>query len=252
MTGTDPLIIPTRNFKSYINKDLVLLEIGVNSGGSIDMWKQYFGAGLKYIGVDISPWVYEHFHDPSAGVHIYTGSQENRTFLEYLAKSIPDVDILIDDGGHTMKQQILTLKMTFSKVKDGGLYLCEDVETSYVPYYGGGLRRKGSFIEFAKILIDSQYSYFHGDKSVDVLGTALWQSGSISFHTGIVVIEKRRNESPPKNIRKGNVKLNVYTGRTKIIDINRNYEVGATKNRNKEEKRLNYHYFDAQLRENPL
>lgn len=209
-------------FNGYIDKDLVMLEIGVNSGGSIDMWKQYFGSGLRYIGVDISPWVHEKFHDPSAGIFIYTGSQENATFMKDLAKSIPQLDILIDDGGHTMIQQIFTLKTMIHKVKNGGVYLCEDIETSYIPNYGGGLKRKGTIIEFVKDLIDSQYSYLHKNSQLDRVKTPMWQLGSISFHTGIIVIEKEVRRSPPRALRKGNQKLNVYTGVIRKIDINKN------------------------------
>jgi len=209
-------------FSRYVDKDLVLLEIGVNSGGSIHMWQQYFGKGLRYIGVDISPWVYEQFHDPDAGVFIYTGSQENSTFMKYLAQSIPELDILIDDGGHTMNRQIFSLRSMIHKVKNGGIYLCEDVETSYISSYGGGLRKKGTIIEFAKDLIDSQYSYYHKNSAVDLIKTPMWQLGSLSFHTGIIVIEKEITKSPPRALRKGNKKLNVDSGQVRTIEINRN------------------------------
>ena len=42
-------------FNKYIDQEVVLLEIGVLQGGSIDLWKKYFGNKLRYYGIDINP-----------------------------------------------------------------------------------------------------------------------------------------------------------------------------------------------------
>jgi hypothetical protein len=61
---------------------------------------------------------------------------------------------LIDDGGHTMKQQINTFEEFFTSIAENGVYLCEDVHTSYWSKYGGGYKKSGTFIEYSKNFID--------------------------------------------------------------------------------------------------
>ena len=63
-------------------------------------------------------------------------------FLKKLYAALPPLDILIDDGGHTMNQQITTFEVLFDKVKEDGIYLCEDLHTSYFKYFGGGYKKK--------------------------------------------------------------------------------------------------------------
>jgi hypothetical protein len=67
---------------------------------------------------------------------------------------MPRIDIVIDDGGHTMKQQIATFEEMFPRIDGNGVYLCEDMITSYWPDYGGGLRKRGTFVEYSKAFID--------------------------------------------------------------------------------------------------
>ena len=62
--------------------------------------------------------------------------------------------ILIDDGGHTMEQQIVTFEELYDHINDGGIYLCEDVHTSYLEKFGGGYQKEGTFIEYSKKIID--------------------------------------------------------------------------------------------------
>lgn len=97
-------------FSKYRNTDVVMLEIGVSQGGSIDMWKEYFGPKLKFYGIDINPKSVE-FNE--SNIEILIGRQEDRKFLREVKNKIPKVDILIDDGGHTMIQQITTFEEMF-------------------------------------------------------------------------------------------------------------------------------------------
>jgi cephalosporin hydroxylase len=96
-----------RHFSKYRNKDIVILEIGVSHGGSLQMWKDYFGDKAKIYGIDINPQCKE-FEEEN--IKIFIGSQSDRNFLREVKAQIPPIDILIDDGGHTMVQQILVMK----------------------------------------------------------------------------------------------------------------------------------------------
>ena len=123
-----------RYFSQYRGKEITFMEIGVFQGGSLQMWKDYFGPQARIIGVDIDPRCKELEED---NIEIHIGSQSDRKFLRDLKTKIPKVDILLDDGGHTMRQQIVTFEELFDHVKPEGLFLCEDLHTSYFLEYGG-------------------------------------------------------------------------------------------------------------------
>lgn len=184
------------HFNKYRDKDPVILEIGVYQGGSLKMWKEYFGNGARIYGIDINPQCKQFETDT---IKVFIGSQEDKNFLTSVISQIPRPDIIIDDGGHTMNQQIITFKTLFEHIKNEGIYLCEDLHTSYWENYGGGLRNKNSFIEYSKNLIDSIHAwhskskYFKKDKYTDSVY-------SLHYYDSILVIEKR-------NITKPNAKI---------------------------------------------
>jgi SAM-dependent methyltransferase len=181
-----------RHFSRFRNKEIVILEIGVFQGGSLQMWKDYFGAGAKIYGIDIEPRCKELEEE---NITIFTGSQSDRKFLREVKSKIPPVDILIDDGGHTMQQQIVTFEELFDHVKEDGVYLCEDLHTSYWLKYGGGYKRRGTFIEYSKNFIDFLHAYHSEQRSLEVTGFTR-SAGSVHYYDSIVVIEKQRREKP--------------------------------------------------------
>ena len=184
-----------RHFSKYRNKDIVLLEIGTFQGGSLQMWKHYFGPKAKIYGIDINPnckLVEEE------NITIMIGSQSDRNFLKKVLKDIPPIDILIDDGGHTMLQQIVSFEELFDRVKPDGVYLCEDLHTSYWKEYGGGFKRKGSFIEYSKNLIDQLNAYHSREKSLTV-NSFTKSAISMHYYDSVLVIEKRAVPTPHRS-----------------------------------------------------
>jgi cephalosporin hydroxylase len=119
-----------KHFAKYRNKPVNILEIGVFKGGSLRMWKDFFGEKAKIFGVDISPEC-KKFEDKENGVNIFIGDQSDPNFLEDLMAKVPKIDIFIDDGGHTTSQQITTFLECYDKIADDGIYLCEDLHTNY-------------------------------------------------------------------------------------------------------------------------
>jgi hypothetical protein len=107
------------------------------------MWKDYFGDKAVIFGIDIDPRC-KQFEEEN--IKIFIGSQSDRNFLRDIKKTIPKIDVLIDDGGHTMNQQIVSYEELFDHIKEDGVYLCEDLHTSYWRSFGGGHKRRGSFI----------------------------------------------------------------------------------------------------------
>lgn len=180
------------HFKRFIGKECVILEIGVSMGGSLQMWKHYFGAKAKIYGVDIQP-ACKNFEEEN--IEIFIGSQSDRDFLRKLKEQIPPIDIMIDDGGHTMKQQITSFEELYPYIKNDGIYLCEDLHTSYWEAYGGGLHRPGTFIEFSKNLIDKLNAWHIRDQGLSVTEFTR-TTNSIHFYDSILVIEKKMRERP--------------------------------------------------------
>ena len=182
-----------RFFAQYRNKDdFRMLEIGVSQGGSLDVWRLYFGPAALIVGVDIDPRCkgYE-----AGKTLVRTGSQDDRGFLRDLAREFSAFDVIVDDGGHTMTQQITTFEELYHCVRPGGIYLVEDVHTSYHDPFGGGYRRDGTFIEFAKSKVDELNGY-HIDEQRSRAAPFYQNTYGISFYDSMVVFQKEIVPSP--------------------------------------------------------
>tara|TARA_S200000501_G_C20786826_1_gene727588 strand:- start:584 stop:1396 length:813 start_codon:yes stop_codon:yes gene_type:complete len=182
--------------EKYRGKNPRLLEIGVQYGGSLKMWEKYFING-EINGIDINPDC-KKLEDNN--IKIYIGSQNDKKFLKEFADSVEDLDIIIDDGGHTMEQQLNSFKILFPKVKDGGVYIVEDIESSYQNMYGGGPKRRGTFIEFSKNIVD----YMNANHSDFNTLNVNWYSKNIEyvhFYNNVVVFKKQNIQNFPISYR---------------------------------------------------
>ncbi len=207
-----------KHFERFRNRPVNILEIGIFQGGSLQLWKKYFGEQANIFGLDIEPKCKKFEEDR---IKISIGDQGNRQFMKKLAQKLPPLDILIDDGGHTMKQQKVTFNVMYSKVKENGVYLCEDVATSYMPKYGGGYLKPRSFIEFAKRKIDYLNACYSQDENLKI-DNFTKSTHSMHFYNSIVVFEKGlQNSKEPEFLtssgRKGETKRST---RIKTKDIN--------------------------------
>lgn len=129
-----------RHFCKFIGQEVRILEVGVYSGGSLEMWRHYFGPKCIVYGVDIEE-ACKAYEDDSIKIHI--GDQEDRSFWKQFKMDVPAIDIIVDDGGHMAHQQIVTLEEMFPHLRPGGVYLCEDVCGKFNPFhaYVDGLTR---------------------------------------------------------------------------------------------------------------
>ncbi len=187
-------------FSPYRGKEIVFVEIGVQNGGSIQMWRDYFGKNAKIVGVDIEA-ACKQFEDADNNIFIEIGSQDDPEFWHAFKQKYPRVDILLDDGGHMSNQQITTFREMFPHIKDGGLYMCEDCHASYWKPYGGGVHKPDSFIEFTKKLVDELNAFHTGDELKPTYNTL--NMGGIHFYDSIVVVEKKQIPFAPFNLRIG-------------------------------------------------
>lgn len=117
-----------QHLQKFVGQDVHVVEIGVFSGGSMDMWRDYFGDRCHISGIDL-----EEACRVYAGerVRIFIGDQESREFWAQFRREAPPVDVLIDDGGHTPEQQMVTLEEMLPHLKPGGIYICEDIHGRY-------------------------------------------------------------------------------------------------------------------------
>src|SRR2546425_357033 len=109
-----------RHFARFRGRSPVVVEMGVFHGGSLQMWHHYFGPGTRVVGIDIDPRC-RSFEDEATTILI--GDQGDRRFLAEVRRAVPDVDILIDDGGHKMAQQITTFEELYPHVQPNGIYV---------------------------------------------------------------------------------------------------------------------------------
>ena len=136
-------------FNKYKNKKITIVEIGILNGGSLFMWKDYFRKRARIIGIDLNPKAKKW---KKYGFEIFIGDQSNVLFWKKFFKQVGKVDIIIDDGGHTNKQQIIALNETIPFIKHNGMLVIEDVHSSYMTKFSNP--SKYSFINYCKKLID--------------------------------------------------------------------------------------------------
>ncbi len=179
-------------FKKYRGKEVVILEIGVYQGGSLNMWRDYFGEKAMIYALDINP-LCKQFE--TKNTKIFIGSQEDKEFLNFVKSQIPKINILIDDGGHSMNQQIVSFEELYDHIKDDGLYICEDLHTSYWKNYGGGFKNKNSFIEYSKTLIDRINAWHARDKKLKV-NDFTRSTYSLHYYPSVLVIQKQVMQPP--------------------------------------------------------
>ena len=122
-------------FRGIRNNVTKVLEIGVETGRSHRLWLEYFPKATIY-GFDIFKFGVDEFHKLQEGNPyldrsiMFEGDQESVDDLEkFLELHGGDFDIIIDDGGHTMRQQQISLGVLFDAVKSGGHYIIEDLHT---------------------------------------------------------------------------------------------------------------------------
>lgn len=192
-----------KHFARFRGTDVHLVEFGVSHGGSLDMWREYFGPKAKIYGVDINPKCKELETD---NIKIFIGDQEDRNFLKSLVKQIPRIDILIDDGGHTMRQQINTFEELFPHISDRGVFLSEDLHTSYWSGWGGGYKKSGTFIEYSKNFIDHIHAWHSEQKRKLKVSEFTRSVHSLHYYDSILVIEKKIMEEPT-HLRTGTITI---------------------------------------------
>jgi hypothetical protein len=184
-----------------------LLEIGVQNGGSLEIWGKYFPNATNIIGCEIDPRCARlEFADPRISMVIGDANDDG------VKKKIHDIsshfDLIIDDGSHFTSDIVKSFAKYFPLVKDKGLYIIEDLHASYWNEYGGGLLYAFSAVQFLKLLIDilhqehwkiNRNSFqpledFFDEYDCEMDPAELEKIHSVSFMNSLCILEKRSSE----------------------------------------------------------
>ncbi len=165
-----------RHFQRFVGREVHVMEVGVYSGGSLDMWREYFGPKCKIYGVDIEDACRCYENDYTK---IFIGDQEDPGFWKDVRQQVPRLDILIDDGGHEYLQQIVSMEEMLPHLQADGVYVCEDIR--------GELERFNAFAYGLISSLNSMARYYP-----DGLHATPFQSniGSLHCYPFVTVVEK--------------------------------------------------------------
>jgi cephalosporin hydroxylase len=173
-----------RHLSKYRNKNIKVLEIGVQDGGSLQMWKNYFGADSFIVGIDIDP--YCEYEEEQIVVEI--GSQSDKDFLEQVIKKHGTFDIIIDDGSHIQDDILTSFFFLYPLLNVDGCYVIEDLHSSYFKHFNGGLSSNSNVVS----LISNYVHDVNSDYVKEPYYKTLDRVSSISFYDSMIAIEKER------------------------------------------------------------
>jgi hypothetical protein len=153
-----------RHFQRFRQQPINILEIGIGTygpqggGASLRMWQRYFSRARIH-GLDI---VDKRKH-AGGRVSVHQGDQSDKPFLVDLARRIGPLQIIIDDGSHVNEHVLASFEALFPLLEVGGVYVIEDMQTSYLRSMGGSstdLLHPGTSMNLVKDLCDEVNSMF--------------------------------------------------------------------------------------------
>jgi hypothetical protein len=181
-----------RHLAPLRRKAVVLLEIGVGGykvaegGASLGVWQSYFPRGRIH-GLDV-----QEKHVPGRRITVHEGSQADEDYLRGLGERIGPLDVVIDDGSHVGRHIVTSFTVLFPCLKPGGWYVIEDMETAYLPFFGGGPPGKpNTSVQLTKDLVDSVNRWCFEDKA-----TVTWDVDELHVYEQIAFLRKAGNRAP--------------------------------------------------------
>ena len=137
----------------YRDKPVRLLELGIQNGGSLELWDQFFPNAEKLVGCDVNPSCADLKYD-SARIAVVVADSNTKEARQAILAHCRRFDIIIDDGSHRPGDIIRFFSQYFPHLDEDGLYLVEDLHCSYWKEFAGGLFHPHSSMNFFKRLAD--------------------------------------------------------------------------------------------------
>jgi glycosyltransferase involved in cell wall biosynthesis len=142
-----------RVFSELRDRELRVLEIGVQNGGSLEIWAQFFPNALAIVGCDINPDCGRlSYTDPR--ITVVVGDANTDATQAEIRTASPTFDIIIDDGSHRSSDIVRSFDRYFQFLNPNGLFVAEDLHCSYWADFEGGLFDPTSSMAFFKRLAD--------------------------------------------------------------------------------------------------
>lgn len=195
-------------FSPVRDEPVRLLEIGVQNGGSLELWAAYFRNAAEIVGCEIDA-QRASLSFSSPNIRLVIGDACRDVTVQEVLKGGSGFDVIIDDGSHRPGDVIAAFSRYFSHLKPGGRYVIEDLHSSYWCDYGGELEHPHSAISFLKLLVDVvNFDHWHlkAERS-DILRKIRKRYGvvfadadleaiaSIQFYDSLCVVRKSEGES---------------------------------------------------------
>lgn len=178
-----------RHLYRFVNKPVTFLEIGISKGGSLQIFKKYFGKNSLIAGIDINP--ESRFQEDQ--IITFTGDQTDTKFLDFVVSEIGTPDIIIDDGSHVQSHVLKTFNHLFPLLSESGVYIVEDCHTSYWPRFEGGLDSHLNFVDImSRNVHDVNTKWYNLPRVANIKNL-----DSIHFYDSMVVFEKK-----PKSVER--------------------------------------------------
>lgn len=197
-----------RLFSPYHDLQINILEIGIQNGGSLEIWGKYFINAENIVGCDIDPKC-ECLQYNDRRVHVVIGDA-NTDICEYqILQHAPAFNIIIDDGSHMSGDIIQSFARYFPHLRDGGIYVVEDLHASYWKAFEGGLHNPLSAMSFFKQIADViNYEHWRKTKTrrnlidvfekflgIEMEDQELSRIHSIEFVNSLCIIKKLAKEN---------------------------------------------------------
>jgi hypothetical protein len=174
-------------------RPLRFLEIGVDRGGSLELWRKFFGPDAVIFGIDINP---SALIPEREDLEVRIGSQDDPAFLAGVVAEMGGVDVVLDDGSHVATHQRASFDVLFPLLSEDGLYVIEDTHTAYWWRHEGGLRRPGTIVQVAKAMVDGLSKSFYRAPVSRRARLAAREVSSIRFYDSIIAIAKQTRRRP--------------------------------------------------------
>lgn len=194
-----------RHLGRFVGTPLRFLEIGVFKGGSLRMWRQFFGPEATIVGIDIDKGC-ARFDGQHGAVRI--GDQTDEDFLKSVNDEFGPFDVILDDGGHNPSHQVISFCYLYPAMTPNGVYICEDTQVNFWPKRQD-LGRKTTFMNLATSIALhltepsyprknwNRFSLHPTDRDGELLVSSVSATtASVHFYDSIVAFERCPKAEP--------------------------------------------------------